>query len=350
MIKYKDFSITNLLISVLIVGALVAGGLSLWFNNRRGENITGPSRDYEKELEELRRIPDPNLIKYAELAEPIATGFRVPRAIAVDPEDQIYVAGDKTIRRFDRNGNPVGQDIPLKEAGYCLAVTGRGTIFVGLKNRVEVYDQKGKQVTSWKVLKSEGRLTSIAVKDDDVFVAVYLKRFGVVYHYDRSGQFINSIKQEKSGKDDIPFDVPSPYFDIAIGPDELVHIAHTGKMQVEKYTFRGHYWGGAWGKGTYKLEDFFGCCNPANFALLPEEKGYITCEKGINRVKEYDLEGKFVGVVAAPDNFPKGQRVELDSDSGSQRVALDVAVDSSGRVLILDPFTSQIRIYTRKAK
>lgn len=348
MIKYKAFSTTNLIIGVLIIGALFGVGLSLWWNNRTGEKITGPARDYEKVLEDLRRISDPNLIKYSESVKPIATGFAVPRAIAVGPENQIYVSGDKAIRRFNRNGNPSGQDILLKEAGYCLAVAKQGIIFVGMKDHVEVYDQKGKKVTNWKVLKSEGRLTSIAVKDDDVFVAVYLKRFGIVYHCDRSGQFINLIKQEKSGKDDIPFDVPSPYFDIAIGPDELVHIAHTGKMQVEKYTFRGHYWGYAWGKGTYKLEDFFGCCNPANFALLPEEKGYITCEKGINRVKEYDLEGKFVGVVAAPDNFPKGQRV--DSDSGSQRVALDVAVDSSGRVLILDPFTSQIRIYTRKAK
>lgn len=327
---------------------MLAGGLSLWWNNRTGEHISGPARDYEKELEKLRRI-DPSFIIYAESVKPIATGFAVPRAIAVGPEDQIYVAGDTAIRRFDRNGNPAGQDIPLKTAGYCLAVSEQGAIFVGMKDHVEVYDQQGKIITRWNVLKSEGRLTSIAVREDDVFVAIYAKNFGLVYHYDGSGQFINLIRQEKPGTQDTPFDVPSPYFDVAIGSDEFLHIAHTGALQIETYTFRGHF-GGEWGNDSHELKGFYGCCNPVNFALLPEEKGYITCEKGINRVKEYDLDGAFVGVVAPTDDFPKGQRVETDSEAGALRVALDVAVDSQGRVLILDPFRSQVRIYTRKKK
>jgi len=196
---------------------VLAGGLSLWWNNRTGEHISGPARDYEKELEKLRRI-DPSLIIYAESVKPIAAGFAVPRAIAVGPEDHIYVTGDKTVRRFDRAGNPSGRDIVLKETGYCLAVSEQDTIFVGMKDHVEVYDQQGKIITRWDVLKSEGRLTSIAVREDDVFVAVYLKRFGIVYHYDRFGQFLNMIQQERPGRQDTPFDVPSPYFDVAVGP------------------------------------------------------------------------------------------------------------------------------------
>ena len=351
MSKDIGTSTTNILIGVLIVGAILAGGLSLWWNNRTGKNITGPSQDYEREMEELRKIPDPSLIIYTESAKPIATGFTVPRAIAVGPEDRIYVTGDQVIRRFERNGNPVGEDIFLPEAGSCVAVTQQGKIFVGLKDHVEVYDSKGKPLSRWEARNPEDRLTSIAVKDDDVFVAVYVKNFGLVYHYDGSSQFINLIQQEKSSAQGFPFDVPSAYFDVAVGADEMVHIAHTGKLQIERYTFRGHF-GGKWGKGSvglHKMEDFFGCCNPVNFALLPEEAGYITCEKGIiTRVKEYDLDGNFVGIVAPPDHFPKSQRIEMDTESGAKRVVLDVAVDSKGRVLILDPFRSQVRIYTRK--
>jgi len=342
----SGFSTTNLLIGLLIVGAIVAGGLALWYNNRTGDKIAGPSQDYEKILDDLRKV-DPSEIIYSESAKPVPTNFTIARAVAVGPEDQIYVAGDRAVRKFDREGKPSGPEIPLKGSVYCLAVSEQGTIFVGLKDRIEVYDQAGKKISVWEVPKSNGRLTSIAVKENDVFAALNSNNFGLVYHYDRTGQLINSIVQEKSGKPGPPFDVPSPYFDVAVGPDEMVHIAHTGELQIEKYTFRGHF-GGEWGIGAHELKDFFGCCNPVNFALLPKEKGYITCEKGITRVKEYDFEGRYVGVVAAPDDFPKGQTVESDSQAGPQRVALDVAVDSQGRVLILDPYVSQVRIYTRK--
>ena len=162
---------------------MLAGGLALWWNNRTGSNITGPSQVYEKEMEELRKIPDPSLIIYTESEKPIATGFTVPRAIAVDSKDQIYVAGDTVIRRFDRNGNSAGEDIPLKEAGYCVAVTKQGEIFVGMKDHVEIYNQVGKKMTGWDVPKSTGRLTSIAVKEDKVFVALQSNNLGLVYHY-----------------------------------------------------------------------------------------------------------------------------------------------------------------------
>ncbi|MBM3243119.1 hypothetical protein FJZ31_43220, partial [Candidatus Poribacteria bacterium] len=44
------------------------------------------------------------------------------------------------------------------------------------------------------------------------------------------------------------------------------------------------------------IDGFCGCCNPVNFAMLPDGR-FVTCEKGLPRVKIYDADGTFSGVV-----------------------------------------------------
>ena len=96
------------------------------------------------------------------------------------------------------------------------------------------------------------------------------------------------------------------------------------------------------------IEGFCGCCNPMNFAIMADGS-FVTVEKGLTRVKVYDPQGKFVGVVASPelliglDNAYVCKTVE-----DCRRGNFDVAVDSVGRILILDTGKNLVRIFVRK--
>ena len=130
--------------------------------------------------------------------------------------------------------------------------------------------------------------------------------------------------------------MPSPYFDLAMAPDGLLRVADTGRRKIEAYPPDGDL-ELSWGESSAGIEGFAGCCNPVNFAIRPAG-GFVTAEKGITRVKVYDEAGAFEGVVAAPDRFT----------GASDAAALDVAVDSRGRVLVLDPDRGTVRVFLRK--
>ena len=96
------------------------------------------------------------------------------------------------------------------------------------------------------------------------------------------------------------------------------------------------------------VENFCGCCNPVHFARRPDGK-FVTSEKGLNRIKIYDAKGNFEGVVAGPEHLVKdlelAKRACADCRIG---FGFDVACDSTGRVLALDPATRTVRIFTPK--
>ena len=66
------------------------------------------------------------------------------------------------------------------------------------------------------------------------------------------------------------------------------------------------------------------------------------------RDRVYDSGGDFVGVVAGPEKFVEHDRRTSATDVSPSLIGLDVAVDSRGRVLVLDPALSEVRIFTRK--
>jgi hypothetical protein len=89
------------------------------------------------------------------------------------------------------------------------------------------------------------------------------------------------------------------------------------------------------------INGFCGCCNPIGFALLPDGK-YATCEKGLPRVKVYSETGEFESVVAGVETFSENARACGPSDCTAG--GLDVAVDSQGRIYILDIVTGDVRV------
>jgi hypothetical protein len=63
---------------------------------------------------------------------------------------------------------------------------------------------------------------------------------------------------------------------------------------------------------------------------------FATSEKGVPRVKNYNLDGSLRCVVAAPDQFDEGT------------TGLDIAVDRQGRIYVLDPLRGKVRIFEEK--
>jgi hypothetical protein len=279
---------------------------------------------------------DPSLILYHE-TENLSTGFATTVAIAVGPNDRMYIAGDRSIRSFDSSGRCV-LEIDLPDDPRCVTVSGDETIFIGFRDHVEVYSSEGTLRDQWSSLGSQSLLTSIAVFDGHVFVADAGRR--QVIHYLISGEQVNIVGQKDEALGAAGFVVPNPYFDLAAGVDGLLRVANPGRHRVEFYTFDGslELW---WGEVSMQIEGFAGCGNPVNITLLPDGR-LVTCEKGLPRVKIYSPQGVFSGVVAGAEQFPD---YRFDGVARDRDGELDVAVDSHGRILVLDTAGQTVRIF-----
>jgi len=242
----------------------------------------------------------------------------------------LYVAGDEQIFRFDTKGKFV-ERFPIGGTAYCLALDEQNRIYLGMGDHVEVCDQKGPLIAEWETLGPDAIITSIAVADS----IVYLADAGqlLVWKFALSGSLLGTIGKKDSTKGIPGYVIPSPYFDVAIGTDGTLWAANTGRHVLENYTHSGGL-ERSWGEYGTAIEEFCGCCNPSHFAIL-EDGGFVTSEKGIPRVKVYDRQGQLVAVVAGQSQFRTGT------------VGLDLAVDDSGRVYVLDPAQKEVRIFAK---
>ena len=337
MNKQLAISNTGLLIALLIIAVIVVGIVAVITLDTTGESHSALSSDYVYDLSAFERI-DPALILYVESSPVIPTGFQNPVGIVVDHNDYIYVCGDKAVKVFSSNGELLSQ-IALDKEPSSLAVAVDGMIYIGLGDHIQAYEQSGNRIASWPSLGAKAILTSIAVSKDNVFAADAGNR--AVMHYNKQGQIINRIGQKDSERNIGGFIIPSGYFDLAMASDGLLRVVNPGRRRIEAYTVDGdlEFW---WGHASVDIEDFCGCCNPANFAIM-KNGHFVTVEKGIPRVKVYDADGNFVAVVAGPDEL-----LESPISDQDRTIAFDVAVDNRNRVLILDRINSSVRMFTRK--
>ncbi len=288
----------------------------------------GDSNPYKYDIEQYKKV-DLDLIGYCEVAE-IKVDMSLHGLAVAD--DNIYVAADKSILVFDKNGRELNR-FELDGAVNCLAVAPDKKIFLGMKDHVEVYGADGNRIASWKQINKRSIITSIAVSENSIFVADAGLR--QVWRFDKDGNLRSSFgeKDEQAG---VPgFVIPSPYFDLLIDRnDQSLWVVNPGHRQVENYDEDGRFIK-AWGASSIQLPGFSGCCNPSHVAMMPDGS-FVTSEKGLVRVKAYNHDGEFVNVVAPPNSF--------DEDT----VGVDLAVDNDGRILVLDPSRRAVRIFVKK--
>jgi len=334
---------TKIPVGVLVGAAAVIAGIAVIKLDVLGNKGSGLGKQFTYDIEKLAHV-DPNLIMYEESAEPINTGLAASHSIAVDSQGLVYVAGDKTVRKFSAAGDSLaGIDLPAEPR--CLTVAGDGSVYIGFKDHVEVYTAEGQLKANWDSLGPDAILTSIAVWKDDVFVADAGNR--IVVRYNKPGEVLNRIGEKDPDKNVPGFVIPSAYFDLVVSKDGLLRVVNPGRLRVEAYTFDGDF-EFSWGRASVDIDGFCGCCNPVNIAVLPDG-GFVTCEKGLIRVKIYSGEGAFAGVVAGPEQLaPAGASRICTLPEECQSGGFDVAVDADGRVLVLDTIKNVVRIFTRK--
>ena len=284
---------------------------------------------------------DPKLITYDEV-----TRWPIPhkgaRRLGIGPEDQVYVCAGNYINCLSRAGER-GLELALAGPACCVAVARDGAILAGLRDHIEVFDSKGGKVARWESPDSRTWFTGLAAGAKDVFAADAGKL--VVLRYDRSGKIVGRIGRKDAERNVPGFIVPSPFLDVMIHRDGLLRVNNPGRHRVEAYTFDGDL-EGSWGKPTAAIEGFCGCCNPIGLTALPDGR-IVTCEKGIPRVKIYSADGGFESVVAGSESFPENTHACTDLNDCIHG-GLHAAVDSEGRIYILDIVSSDVRVMRRK--
>jgi len=284
---------------------------------------------------------DPKLIAYEEVTR-WKCPHPEPRRIAVSPDQQIFVCAGNYVTAMSTAGQR-GMEIALSDAARCVAVAKDGTIYAGLRDHVEVFDAQGQRKAAWDSPGKKSWFTGLALSENDVIVADSGSR--AVLRYDRSGKLVSRIG-EKNKERDIPgFIVPSPYLDVDLSKDGLLRVNNPGRHRVEAYTLGGDF-EGAWGQPAMGIAGFCGCCNPIGLTSLPDGR-FVTCEKGLPRVKIYGADGTFESVVAGTESFPENARACTDLNDCT-RGGMDAAVDATGRIYILDFIAGDIRVMKRK--
>ncbi|HPC95366.1 MAG TPA: NHL repeat-containing protein [Sedimentisphaerales bacterium] len=336
---------SGVIIGVLIGTAVLVAIVAVLRVDTTGQSGSGLSDAYELDAVMMARF-DPNLIAYREVEPAIATGFARSRALTLDGEGQLYIAGDKAVRVLSNKGT-LEHVIAVSGEPRCVAVSSEGRVYVGLRNHVEVFDATGERLAAWEPLGDRSFLSSILVAGDSVFVADAGN--AVVLRYDKTGKSINRIGEKDPSRDIPGFVVPSPYFDLALAPDGLLRVVSPGRTRVEAYTFDGDL-EFSWGENSIRIHGFCGCCNPVNIAMLPDGR-YVTAEKGLIRVKIYDAKGTFQSVVAGPEQLVKGGAARVfENAEDAEASGFDVAVDAAGRIYVLDTIENKVRIFVENQK
>jgi len=318
-----------------------------------GDGGNGLATSFDLKLDEYINV-DPALLHYQQVAE-FAVPLEESRAIAAGPEDAIYIAGDECVVVLTAEGTTIpGRDdsapaIPLAAAPTCLAVglaehAHPGRIYVGVGDHVETFSPRGDAVATWESLGEKAVLTSIAVAEEDVFIADAGNR--VVWRFHVDGERMGKIGEPDPQRGIRGFVIPSPYFDVAVTHEPLLRVVNPGARRVEAFTFDGdpmiH-----WGEAGPDIDRFFGCCNPVNMCLLPDGR-FVTAEKGLPRVKVFSIGGEFESVVAGPKHLTPTATKAAETRSNHQMKIFDIAADSRGRVLVLDPHQPSVRVFERK--
>jgi DNA-binding beta-propeller fold protein YncE len=315
--------------------AAVAVAAGLLIRARREATVDTDPRtgelgaNFRYDVSALKRL-DPRLLIGTEKA-PIPALVEGPRALALDEADRLIVGGENEIAVIETSG-VVRARIPVPFAVRCVAVEEDGTLYAGHADHVGVYRQGGAAPVQWPSLGTNAVLTSIAVAGEDVFVADAGNRR--VWRLDKQGRVLGRIGEKGNGQGG--FVVPSAHFDLAIGSVGELWVVDPGRHLLIAFGRDGER-RSAWGRTGTEPEGFSGCCNPTDVAIR-RDGSFVTSEKGLVRVKLYTPAGDLVGVVAGSDQFDEGV-------SG-----LDLAADSAGRILVLDPVRLEVRVFEVRQK
>ncbi len=321
--KYIKPVLAGIAVAVILLSILQMTG----FFNRPG--MKDSQNPYEYNLDKLKKV-DSDLLLWKEL-EPIDVPLVKLSGITIDNNDNLFVTGDWSVIKYNSSGYYISK-FDLGDKAGCITTGPNNKLYLGMGDHIEVYFSSGKKIEQWAQIDSNSVITSIAVSKDYIFVADAGNR--IVRKLNQSGEMLGIIGEQNREKGIPGFIIPSPYFDLGFGHDGELWVVNPGRHLFHNFSPKGELIS-SWGKASQLIDGFCGCCNPSHFTIMPNGS-FITSEKGLPRVKEYNPAGELISVVAGANNFNEGT------------TNLDVVTDSKGRVIVLDPARKQIRIFERK--
>ncbi len=244
-------------------------------------------------------------------------------SVTVSNKGRIYLGGDSFVSSYDL-ALTKNWKLGMSEKITALAVSG-DTIFASGENSIHLLSTAGKLVGEWGPFEPNGIITSVSANRH--YVAVADAGSKTVFILRKNGEVAEII-----GQGEKKFIIPSPYFEVVITGDDTIYAANTGNHRIEKWTVGGEFIS-EFGKPGDGPDAFTACCNPSHFAVIPQ--GFVTAEKGLNRIKILDQKGAFVEFVSSKNNFVRPVPLAVASVDGKTIYAANKA-------------DSKLYIFTRK--
>jgi hypothetical protein len=247
----------------------------------------------------------------------IAGKFKVEKgslkAVSVASSGKIYLGGDSFVICYNSVMTQVWNlktTTPVTSL-YCYG----DTIYATTVDMVLVIDKNGELKDEWGPFEDNSIFTCVASNRSTVAIADAGNK--MVFIIDKKGAVKKMI-----GQNDGQFVIPSPYFDVALDEKNNLFVANTGNRRIETRSIDGVL-KSYFGEPGLAPETFAGCCAPAHFTLVPE--GFVTAEKGLNRIKILNKKGEFVEMVSSKNGFVKSIPLDLASSDGKTIYAANPA-------------------------
>jgi hypothetical protein len=244
-------------------------------------------------------------------------------AVAVSANGDVLTGGESFVSRYSPDLKKIWT---LKMQSRITALSADGdTIYAASADLIYLISADGKILSEWGPYEANSIITSISADGSHIaFADAGIKR---VFVLNKKGEVVSMI-----GQSDNRFIIPSPYFDVALFKGNLLFIANTGNRRIETWMTDGKFLEQFGEPGTAPGA-FCGCCNPAHFTVVPQ--GFVTAEKGINRIKIIDQYGKFIEFVSSKNSF-------------TPSVPLDIASVDGITIYAANPADSKLYVFKRR--
>jgi hypothetical protein len=225
-------------------------------------------------------------------------------AVTTSENGNVFLGGESFVFCYDSDFKPIWEyktEMPVT----ALAASGNN-LYSAVQGTILVLNSRGERIDEWGPFEENSMITSLSV--NDTYVALADAANKRVFVLDKKG-----VVKSLIGNSGVPFIIPSPYFDIALGADNIIYIANTGNRRIERRDIEGKLLDFFGEPGT-DSDSFCGCCNPSHFALIPG--GFVTAEKGINRIKILSTDGRFIEFVSSVNDFIRPLPLDIASADG----------------------------------